>query len=129
MDSNLGEGTEFCVWFPANEEFPTLSPGATPAKDPAAFPQILLVEDDSLIRNLGAQILIRADFRVIEAESAEEAIVLWERDRAGVAMLFTDIVLAQMDGRALAQRLRQDRPDLPVIFTGGYFSADGGMIW
>ena len=126
IDSTLGEGTEFCVWFPANEEIPTLSHGAPPAKDPSASPLVLLVEDDSLIRNLGSQILIRSDFRVIEAASAEEAVILWERHRADIALLFTDIVLPQMDGRALAQRLRQDRPDLPVLFTSGYFSADGG---
>ncbi len=126
IDSNLGEGTEFCVWFPAIEEVPSLSPGATPAKNPAAFPLVLMVEDDSLIRKLGAQILNGADFRVIEVESAEEALAVWERHHADIAMLFTDIVLGQMDGRALAKRLRQDRSDLPLMFTSGYFSMLGG---
>lgn len=125
VNTTPGQGTTFFISFPTARE-QTALPSATPAMaTKSAQPLVLVVEDDPLIRNLGAQILVRADFRVFEAENAESAIALWEKHQNEIALLFTDIVLGNlMNGRQLAERLHQDKPSLPVIFTSGYFSPD-----
>jgi DNA-binding NtrC family response regulator len=65
-------------------------------------------------------LLRRMGFEVIEAQSAEEALVAYERAPSRVDVLFTDVILPRMHGGALADAIRAQRPDLRVLFTSGY---------
>lgn len=125
IQSHEGSGTEICVYFPLSGPPNAVPETALPGAECDLPPLMLVVEDDPLIRRLGAQILIRADFRVIEAGTAEEALSIWDKHRDEIALLFTDIVLGgDMGGTQLARRLREDRPELKLIFTSGYYSPD-----
>jgi DNA-binding response OmpR family regulator len=77
-------------------------------------------------------VLQRFGYHVLEAESAEAALALLETHRGALDMLLTDVVLPGIDGRELAVRIRNDRPDLPVLFMSGYTSelrtVDGFLI-
>jgi two-component system, response regulator PdtaR len=79
---------------------------------------LLLVEDDPLVRSTLAEGLSDAGFEVIEAEDAEEGLVLL-RARPDIAVLLTDINLPGADGFSLACEARRLRPDLPIVYTSG----------
>ena len=82
-------------------------------------PRILVVEDEFLIRLTLVEALGDEGYSVLEAESGDAALPML-RDNGAIRLLLTDIQLpGSLDGRALAMRLRQDIPDLPVIFMTG----------
>jgi len=125
VQPTAGKGTEIRVCFPLPHSPDGVGEAAPQLEKHLLAPLVLVVEDDDLIRSFGAQILIRADFRVLEAASAEEALAHWKNHRDEIALLFTDIVLGvSMSGTQLAERLQRDRPDLKVIYTSGYFAPD-----
>ena len=87
--------------------------------------RVLIVEDEFLIRLTLSEVLSDEGYEVLEAGSGDEALRLLE-GAADVAVLLTDIQLpGSLDGRALVQRIRQERPDLPVIFMTGRPEAMG----
>ncbi len=80
-----------------------------------------MVEDEQNLRRLLSLVLERAGYRVLEAGDAEEALALWQEHAQTVALLLTDLVMpGRLNGRALAKRLQESRPGLPVIFLSGY---------
>ena len=80
---------------------------------------ILVVEDDDAVRKLVAKILLEAGYRVLVTSSAREALSLanWE---PSIDVLVTDVVMPEMNGHELAQRLLALRPDLRVLYISGY---------
>jgi PAS domain S-box-containing protein len=80
---------------------------------------ILLVEDDASVREVHSRMLEELEYRVIAVEGPVAALEQLEQ-RADITLLFTDIVMAPMNGRKLADQARIKRPELPVVFTTGY---------
>ncbi|WP_115517562.1 response regulator [Undibacter mobilis] len=92
--------------------------------------KVLLVEDDVVIGSLVADKLRDDGFVVQEASTGEKAIA-WLETEPGIDILFTDISLpGEVDGRELAVRARAMRPDLPIVYASGCYSAFGleGMV-
>lgn len=88
--------------------------------DAAGKPLIMLVEDEFLIRLTLAEALADEGFAVIEAVSAEEALALASAQDGAIALMLTDIQLpGGVNGTALAGRMRERQPGLPVIFMSG----------
>lgn len=82
-------------------------------------PRVLVVEDEFLIRLTLIEALSDEGFEVIEAESGDDALPILESDGA-ISLLLTDIQLpGSLNGHALAERVRANKPDLPVIFMTG----------
>ncbi len=119
--SEPGRGTSFRVLLPPTDEVPA---GAEPPPPAAAAPAaglVLLVEDDPAIRELVAESLRSAGYRVRAAVSAETALALLpEEPREPIALLLTDLVLQGMNGFELARRFRLQRPGVPVLGMTGY---------
>jgi len=124
VETGLGVGTTFHVWFPA-------SPAASAALDPrsaepvAGVSQrrelILVVEDDAKVRALVERVLLSTGYRVLLAESSVAALEMWIQHRDEIQLLLTDLVMpGGMTGQQLADRLWLDRPELDVLFTSGY---------
>ena len=83
------------------------------------MPRILVVEDEFLIRLTLVEALADEGFDVAEAETGDAALPMLRGDPS-IRLLLTDIQLpGSMDGRRLAQRARETRPDLPVLFMTG----------
>ena len=83
-------------------------------------PAILVVEDEVLIRFVISDYLRECGFKVYEAATAVEAIEILESNKASVDLMFTDIRLpGEMNGFALAQWARKNRPGVPVLLTSG----------
>jgi CheY-like chemotaxis protein len=85
----------------------------------ARRPVVLIVEDDLLIRLQAAQIISEAEFDVLEASSADEAISILEA-RSDITVLFTDIQMpGSMDGLKLAAAVKGRWPPIKIVATSG----------
>jgi DNA-binding NtrC family response regulator len=83
-------------------------------------PAVLVVEDEVLIRLVIADYLRECGFKVYEAGTAEEAIEILESNQATINLVFSDIRLpGDMNGFALGQWIRTNRPGLPILLTSG----------
>jgi two-component system, cell cycle sensor histidine kinase and response regulator CckA len=81
---------------------------------------VLLVEDEPALRRLATRALRGVGWRVLEAESAEEALARLARGKAAPDLLVADVALPGLDGPALLGKLRQQWPRLPAILVSGY---------
>jgi two-component system cell cycle sensor histidine kinase/response regulator CckA len=81
--------------------------------------RVLLVEDDDILRRLIRLILLGNGFEVVEAGRGSEALSLSQADPNAFHLLVTDLILPGMDGHKVAAQLRQQRPDLKVLFISG----------
>ncbi|WP_237168478.1 ATP-binding protein [Paracoccus shandongensis] len=121
-DSELGKGTCFSLYFPAQAAG---QPAPRPAPVLAAVPQperratVLLVEDEAPVRAFAARALRLKGYDVHEASSAEEALSLLDGTLA-VDIFVTDVVMPGMDGPSWVRTALRDRPGTKVIFMSGY---------
>ena len=119
--SEPGEGTTFKVYFPAASLTRKQAATAAPAKG-ASLPgaTILVVEDETDLRNMIVRALRRCDYYVLEARNGEEAMEVVQRDGNHVELLITDIIMPGMRGTEAAQRLSSLLPGLKVLYMSGY---------
>jgi DNA-binding NtrC family response regulator len=90
----------------------------------AARETILLVEDEPAVRQLFAQALMRAGYRVFEARNGQEAMKVFDQHGDKVDLLLTDMRMPYMGGAELAQHLRARRKTLKLLCVSGYPGAD-----
>jgi len=119
--SEPGSGSVFTVYLPRAE---TASAEARPRRwervAPTGDETILLVEDEPGVRKLVRQMLVQQGYQVLEASDAAETIRLVEQHPGSIHMLLTDVVMPQVSGRELADRLRALYPNLRVLYMTGY---------
>lgn len=87
---------------------------------PGGHETVLLVEDEYSVRLVITTVLRRQGYQVFEAATPREATELFEQHVGGIDLLLADIVMPEMSGPALAQRLVAARPELRVLFISGY---------
>jgi CheY-like chemotaxis protein len=81
---------------------------------------ILLVDDEDALRRFCARILERAGYEVLQARTGIDAVAMAESEGLSADLLLTDVVMPQMSGRELAERMTEIKPDLKVVFVSGY---------
>jgi two-component system, cell cycle sensor histidine kinase and response regulator CckA len=81
---------------------------------------ILLVDDESEVRDLAREILEAHGYRILEAASAEQALEVSRRHPEPIALLLTDVVMPGMHGHELAAQLRIQRPETKVLYMTGF---------
>lgn len=81
---------------------------------------LLMVEDDEIILTLGKKMLEKLGYNVLTAAVPGDAMALAQENVGGIHLLITDVVMPEMNGRDLANRLQSLSPDLKVIFMSGY---------
>ncbi len=120
--SELGAGTTFKVYLPlAQGETTEATVEETPGvRARLGSETILLVEDEESVRTLTRTILERHGYRVLEAQSGGDALLICEQHTAKIHVLLTDVVMPRMSGRQLAERLGTVRPDMKVLYMSGY---------
>ena len=119
--SEPGRGTTFKVYLPrVGGDAENVEGGAAGHETHRGSETVLLVEDEDGVRALIRQVLVRNGYKVLEARHGEEAALLADGHKGPVHLLLTDVVLAKMSGRELAQRLAPSRPRMQVIFMSGY---------
>ncbi|MCX2899538.1 response regulator [Pseudomonas mandelii] len=87
---------------------------------PSAESIILVVEDDDIVRMLIVDVLEELEFKVLEADGSEQALVFLQNPGEHIDLMMTDVGLPGMDGRELASEARKLRPSLPILFASGY---------
>ncbi|MBW8876677.1 MAG: response regulator, partial [Acidobacteria bacterium] len=129
VNSAPGEGACFSVYLPVTREAEVVRGGASPGASGRGSETILLVEDEDEVRTVLNQILVSKGYRVLQASSGEEALILSRLHRGAVHLLLTDVTMPEMKGPELAQRLRGERPQTRIVFMSGYNDeqlSDGG---
>ena len=131
VESQLGHGTTFTIYLPKASQ-PAQVPGASlPVGASVGTETILLVEDESSVRAFVKIALQRFGYRVVEADSAEAALILLKEFEGPIDLLLTDVVLPGIDGRELAAHVGRERPNTRVLFMSGYArglgSSDGRL--
>jgi two-component system, cell cycle sensor histidine kinase and response regulator CckA len=119
--SELGHGARFDVMLPPA----TRAPGATEANGRDVEPAggqgtLLVVEDDESVCEFVCMVLRQASYHILTASDGEAALAIAAQHRGRLDLLVTDIVMPRCNGRALANRLRQDFPRLRVMYMSGY---------
>jgi len=99
----------------------------TPRKNKPVAPHasdgatILLVDDEISVRNLVTRFLTMSGFKILAAESAHAAQMVWAEHKNQIDLLLTDVVMpGGMSGPDLAEKLQEEHPMLRVLFTSGY---------
>ena len=120
--SELGEGTTVKLYLPrlltdaAAVDAPV---AAVPAVPDGGRELVLVVEDEPTVRQFSVEALTALGYDVLSAEGAAPALALLD-GHPDIALLFTDVVMPEVNGRQLADEALRRRPDLKVLFTTGY---------
>jgi len=118
--SEVGAGTTIKVYLPRcdGEVLPDMEIPYEAAR--RASETILLVEDEESVRLVTRTILERTGYRVLEAKSGGDALLICEQHTATIHLLLTDVVMPRMSGRTLAERLSLLRPTMKIVYMSGY---------
>lgn len=121
--SESGHGTTFKIYFPrvTDRSVETL-PRNLEATPSYKNETILLVEDDASILAVTKRMLKKLGYRVISANSPIEAITMVENNAETIDLLMTDVIMPELNGRDLSEKLQTIYPDLKVLFMSGYTS-------
>ncbi|BCL61946.1 hypothetical protein DGMP_26390 [Desulfomarina profundi] len=119
--SEPGKGTTFKVYLPlCREENIPRETGRNQSGDLTGSETILLVEDNEQVRNLTLSILKRKGYTVLVGKSGQDALIVLDSYKGPLDLLLTDVVMPGMNGKELFNRLKDDYPDLKVIYMSGY---------
>lgn len=114
-------GTTFKIYLPrVAEQADAIKITDTSDERSAVTETILLIEDEEPVRNLTREILLACGYTVIEAGNGLEALEICEKRGCNFDLLMTDVVMPEMGGRELAEKLATRFPNLRILFTSGY---------
>jgi PAS domain S-box-containing protein len=116
VESTPGAGTVFTITLPCRIGPSEESRPAEPRKPKALRGEVLLVEDDPLVRFTVRHDLEELGLTVVEARSAREAVERFDAHRTSVDVLVTDVAMPEVTGPKLAETLRKERSELPVLY-------------
>jgi signal transduction histidine kinase len=121
VESEPGKGTTFKVYFPKVAD--VLEPavvGNLRTQVTGGTETVLVVEDEAVVRELVVATLRERGYAVIEAGNGEEGLGLARQHHGKIDLVFTDVVMPVMGGKAMANAFRRSHPDTKVLFTSGY---------
>jgi nitrogen-specific signal transduction histidine kinase/ActR/RegA family two-component response regulator len=117
--SEPARGTTFEVYLPRVDAGPP-APAAEDRQAPKGAGTLLVVEDEPQVRALASAILRASGYVVLEAASGEQALRVAAEHPGEIDLLVTDMVMPNMTGSQLADRLTSERPGTPVLYMSGY---------
>lgn len=119
VESRVGQGCCFKVYLPVLTEPVAESSLAHPVMK-TGTERILFVDDEKFQADLAMQALGRLGYNVVARTSSVEALALFRRDPAAFDLVITDLTMPQLAGKALAKKMHELRPDLPIILSSGF---------
>lgn len=126
VNSEEGKGTTFTIYLPryeATEQELAETQAVTeeaPSRDLTGTGAILLVEDEDAVRTFGARALRSKGYDVLEANNGENALEVLNKTDKTIDLVISDVVMPGIDGPTLIRMLRENKPELKVIFISGY---------
>jgi PAS domain S-box-containing protein len=131
VESAPGQGTTFTIYLPRYWG-PEAAIGTADQRLPQTGTEtLLLVEDEAAVRASVRRLLEWHGYTVLEARNGEDALRVYEANESGIDLVLTDLVMPEMGGHELIERLRAHDPSLRVLFMSGYterdFTSNGSM--
>lgn len=122
VDSLVDAGSTFTVYLPAVEAQAVADPPSLPPRPAEQRGQetVLLVEDETAVRDIAVRFLTNAGYRVLAAANGQDALTIAGSHEGPMHVLLTDVVMPGMSGPELATALKQRDVDMRVIFMSGY---------
>lgn len=122
VESRLGKGTTFKLYFPISNNFVLKSDTtlSLPAPDENVRETILIAEDDAGVRKLMRNTLENAGYTVISTKDGQDAINSFKRNKDEIDLLITDAIMPKKNGKELYDAIIKIRPDIKVLFISGY---------
>jgi PAS domain S-box-containing protein len=117
--SEVGLGTTFEIVLPAVAERVTEEPASPDVARPRGSATVLLAEDDEGLRRMMVQVLRRNGYQVLDSESGESALAAFASFDGTIDLLVTDVVMGEVSGPELAERLQRAAADLRVLIVSG----------
>jgi PAS domain S-box-containing protein len=122
-ESAGGQGAAFHIYLPASDK-PAVDEGQDDQNILAGSGTILLVDDEEMIIDVGAQVLEKLGYEVLTARHGKEAIEVYQQNSQRVAIVILDLIMPEMGGGETYDRLKEMDPDVKVLLSSGY-SLDG----
>lgn len=121
LESEVGQGTRVIIRLPrVKADFEAAAPISLSTPALMGHETVLLVEDDSAVRQSARRVLSQCGYSVLEAANGSEALKVCHRHPGKIDVLLVDLVMPGMSGREVARRLRLACPNLPVLYMSGY---------
>jgi hypothetical protein len=118
--SEPGLGTTFTALLPVTTELPAPVEVPAPVQRALGGETVLVVEDEDAMREVTRRILARNGYQVITAATGAEALQLARHHSTDIDLLVTDVVMPQMLGKEVAEKIRRLRPAIRVLYMSGY---------
>ena len=119
--SEVGRGTTFKVYLPrVDEGAQEYKRGAETEGAIQGAETVLVAEDEEMVRKLACKVLEMTGYQVLEAANGSTALLICERHKEPIHLVITDVIMPEMSGRELADRLAQLRPEMKVLYMSGY---------
>jgi PAS domain S-box-containing protein len=118
--SEPGQGTTFTILLPASDAVAVTAPAHEPEALTYDGQTVLVVEDEDALREVTRRILARRGLTVLPARSGTDAVRIAMEHAGAIDLLLTDVVMPQMLGREVAERVSTIRPGIPVLYMSGY---------
>jgi signal transduction histidine kinase len=120
VSSETGLGTTFRIYLPRAEAPEASAADAIGQRMPGGTEHILLVEDDTSVRRLSKELLVRLGYSVTEAASGRAGLALGSDDTRHFDLALCDVILGDMSGPEVAEALSALRPSIRVLYMSGY---------
>jgi len=119
-----GRGSSFRVLFPAGEKVPSAIAENVPREDLRGTGTVLVVDDEEMIRSFTGTALELYGYTVLLARDGEEGLRLLAQRSGDIGLVLLDVAMPRMDGLETLERIREIRPDVPVIVCSGFGDAE-----
>ena len=121
VDSEIGAGSTFSIYLPwIDAEIESRNPVKAVEDSPKAAAVILVVDDEDIVRTMTRQTLEECGYQVFEADSGKAALTICRQMNYQIDLVITDVMMPEMNGRELVEKLAELCPKLRVLFTSGY---------
>jgi PAS domain S-box-containing protein len=120
IQSQPGAGTTFTILLPVTDQVELAGEEVLPFKRTSTGETVLIVEDQEALREVTERIFTRSGYRVLTAATGAEAVLLADQHDEEIHLLITDVIMPNMLGDEVAEKIRALRPDIEVLFMSAY---------
>jgi CheY-like chemotaxis protein len=121
VESDLDRGTTFSIYLPRHIGPPSSAPAVDGGEPAGGIGEVvLLVEDEPAALRMASRMLEGLGYAVLPARTPAEALKRAESREQGIDLILTDVIMPEMNGRDLAEKVRALRPGIKVLYMSGY---------
>ncbi|MBI2424064.1 MAG: response regulator [Candidatus Hydrogenedentes bacterium] len=128
VESAVGEGTEFFVYFPQSATTSVFKPVEQRIHADGGTETILVAEDDAALRRMTIRMLEKGGYKVLAAQDGAEAMAVFDRHRSEIDLVFVDMVMPKASGMDILRHVRSQESHTPVLLSSGYSTEIPGHL-